>query len=375
MKTYQSVIIHPDVAGGRCGGEINITTNEIVFSSSEIEYKIALKHLSLTAGGAGNRFVFLKDNHQELISIYTADKSILKDSAIISNKLLSQDLAQSKKILNKSFLGIYISLGVLVAFLLSLYFFRNLMVENIAKHVPQSWEKTAGDKLFATLALQYHFVKHDSLKKEFLKVGAPLFSQIEKEGYNIDLYFVKDPTINAFALPGGKVIIQTGLIQNAQSWEEVLGVLGHELAHVSRRHHIRGIVNNVGIFALLTAVSGDVSAIAAMFAQFGGELASLANSRDFENEADETGLQYLENAKINPAGMISFFETLKKETSTTLDSTLNSKVDLSFLSTHPNTQDRIDNLKKQAGKIHDTAFVVLPANFASFKHALLNIKE
>ena len=375
MKTYQSVIIHPDVAGGRCAGEIYFTTNEINFSSSEIEYKIALKCLSLTAGGAGNRFVFLKDNNQELISIYTADKSIFKDSAIISNKLLSQEIVKSKRVLNKSFIGIYISLAVFIAFLLGLYYFKNLMVEKIAKQVPQSWEKTAGDKLFTTLALQYHFVKDDSLKKEFLKVGAPLFSQIEKEGYKIDLYFVKDPTINAFALPGGKVIIQTGLIQNAQSWEEVLGVLGHELAHVSRRHHIRGIVNNVGIFALLTAVTGDVSVFAGMFAQFGGELASLSNSRDFENEADETGLQYLKNAKINPNGMISFFETLKKETSTTLDSTLNSKVDLSFLSTHPNTQNRIDNLKKQVDKIHETDFVILPTNFASFKNALLNIRE
>jgi beta-barrel assembly-enhancing protease len=189
------------------------------------------------------------------------------------------------------------------------------------------------------------------------------------------LYFVKNSEINAFALPGGKVIIQTGLIENAKSWEEVMGVLSHELSHVTRRHHIRGIINNVGIFAILSAFVGDVSALAGTFANLGGELASLSNSRDFENEADQTGWDYLVKAKINPSGFISFFETLKKETEkeTVIDSTLNKSIDLSFLSTHPNTQERIDNLKQKLKSNKDT-YKSLPNNFDAFKKALLKLK-
>lgn len=375
MEIYQSILIHPQVHGGRCSGQLQISVNELVFTSEEILYKISFSNLSINAGGAGNRFVFFKDKTQEEISIYTSDKAVLKNSYIAANHSFKKEVSDSHKALKKPLIAIFTVIVLIAAFIGSLFFFKDAMVESLANQVPLEWEKTAGDKLFNTLSLQYHFIKNDSLKKEFMKVGAPLFSQVEKQGYKIDLYFVNDPTINAFALPGGKVIIQSGLIQNAKSWEEVMGVLSHELAHVTRRHHIRGIINNVGIFVILSAVVGDVSALTGVFANVGGELASLSNSRDFENEADETGLQYLEKGKINPAGMISFFETLKKEHATALDSTLNSTVDLSFLSTHPDTQARIDNLKNRVKDIDQKDIKPLPANFEDFKKALLKVKE
>jgi predicted Zn-dependent protease len=78
---------------------------------------------------------------------------------------------------------------------------------------------------------------------------------------------------------------------------------------------------------------------------------------------------------MNPSGMISFFETLKKEHATSLDSTLNSTVDLSFLSTHPNTQDRIDNLKEKVKVMKTQEFIALPNNFKSFKEALLKKED
>jgi Zn-dependent protease with chaperone function len=375
LKKYEAIIIHPEVKGGRCSGELEISFSDIIFTSEEISYKFSLNNLAINAGGAGNRYIFLKDLNQDIISIYTSDKSIFKDSNIISNEKLANEIKKSKNTINKPLIIVGIVLMIIILGITSLFFFKDKMVEGIANQVPKEWEKTAGDKLFNTMSLQYHFIKNDSLKKEFLKVAAPLFKQVEKDGTKIEIYFVKDPTINAFALPGGKVIIQTGLIQNAETWEEVLGVLGHELAHVTRRHHVRGIINNIGIFAILSAAFGDVSALAGTFANMGGELASLSNSRDFENEADETGLKYLENAQINPQGMVTFFETLKKEHQTELDSTLNKTVDLSFLSTHPNTQDRIDNLKKQIKNYPNKNYITLANNFKSFKEALLKKED
>ena len=371
MKTYESVIIHPQVNGGRCSGSLTIKNEEVSFVSAEITITIAFSNLSINGGGAGNRFVFFKDKLNDEISIYTADITVFKNLNLLNSNYLLNDLKQSKSIVNKSLIVIGVGLLVILAFVGSLFFLKDKMIESVANQVPQSWEKSAGDKLFNTLSLQYHFIKNDSLKREFLKVGAPLFKQLESQGYKIELYFVNDPTINAFALPGGKVIIQTGLIQNAKSWEEVMGVLGHELAHVSRRHHIRGIINNLGIIVILSAVIGDVNALAGTFANIGGELASLSNSRSFENEADETGLEYIEKAKINPSGMISFFETLKKKQTTSLDSTLSKTVYLSFLSTHPNTDDRIVNLKNKVKLMKTKEFINLPNNFNSFKEALL----
>ena len=368
---YQAIIIHPEATGGRTSGKLTINAMGVLFESESISHSINLNVLSITAGGASNRFVFFVNKNQDDISIYTSDRSVLKNTYLTSNPNFTKSIKKSKSILKKTLYGSLLVLSVFLLFIAGGYFLKDKMVEHLANQIPQSWEKSAGDKLFTTLSLQYHFIQNDSLKKEFLRVARPLFKQIEKEGYTIDLYFVKDGSINAFALPGGRVIIQTGLIENAKSWEEVMGVLSHELSHVTRRHHIRGVLNNLGIYAILSATIGDVSALAGTIVNLGGDLASLSNSRDFEYEADEKGWDYLHNADINPSGLISFFETLKKENKTKIDATLE-KVDLSFLSTHPDTQARIDILKIK-NKNNPHKYNALPNTFNEFKKALLKI--
>ncbi|HAN77267.1 MAG TPA: hypothetical protein DCQ31_05570 [Bacteroidales bacterium] len=372
MQVYSAILIHPNISGGRCSGNLQIKPEGVIFNSEEINYNINFKNLSIYAGGAGNRFIFFKDKTTEDISVYTSDKSVLKDQLITSSPYLSQDLKQSKKNLNKLLISSLVVLSVIVLFIVGLFLVKDTLVKSLAKQVPVEWEQNVGEKLFSTMSAEYNFIKNDSLKNEFLTVGAPLFSQMENQGFKIDLYFVKDQTINAFALPGGKIIVHTGLIENAKSWEEVMGVLGHEMAHVSLRHHVRGIINNLGIYVILSAIVGDVSALAGSFINMGGSLATLSNSRAFEHEADEAAWNYLITAKINPNGLISFFEILKNENESGIDSTVTETFDLSFLSTHPDTQNRIDKLKQKQEKLNQK-FDALPENFNAFKEALLKI--
>lgn len=364
MNTYKAIIIHPDVKGGRCGGNVTININDITFVSDDINFTYKLDEIKVNGGGSGDRYIFFTLKNNPNISIYTDDKKVLKDEHLKFHPALIAEVKQAKKTANRFWKYTILTISIFLLTVVGLYLLKDKMVEKLAKQVPIEWENTAGDKLFNTMSLNYKFIKNDSLKKEFLSIAEPLFNEIKKQGYTVDLYFVNDPTINAFALPGGKVIVQTGLIQNAKNWEEVMGVLAHELAHVTRRHHIRGIINNLGIFALLSITLGDVSALAGTFANVGGELATLSNSREFEREADETGWDYLIKAKINPHGLTSFFETIKKENK--LDSAIGNSVDLSFLSTHPKTQERIDNLKKKEKKL-TTKFEALPNTLEEFK--------
>jgi predicted Zn-dependent protease len=375
LENYQAILIHPDVKGGRTSGNLTIKNNCIYFENEELTYQINFINLSINTGGASNRFIFFTDKTNTEVSIYTSDKKVLKNSILVSNKNFKSEISKSKSDLQKTLKSIIIALLLVGAFFTAIYLAKDKMVEKIANQVPVSWEKEAGDKLFSTLSLQYKFIKNDSLEKEFLKVAQPLLKQIEKDGFKIDLYFVKDASINAFALPGGKVVIQTGLIENAKSWEEVMGVVSHELSHVTRRHHIRGIINNLGIFTILSAAFGDVSALAGTVINAGGELASLSNSRDFENEADETGWKYLTQAKINPKGLITFFETLsKEEKANEIKSKIDDTIDLSFLSTHPETKERINALKEKL-KSDKSIYIKLPDNFEKFKIELLKQKS
>lgn len=376
MQTYPSILIHPSVAGGRCSGELRLAQHGVFFSSPEMEYSISYAQMDISAGGSGNRFVFFKDKHQSDISIYTGDKSVLKHPELQNYHGLRPAVSRSRWATRRILIASASVIAAAVLLVVGLYLLKDVMVEKTAQAVPVKWEQEMGDKLFSTLSLNYKFVRNDSLKAEFMKVAKPLFTEIEKQGFIIDVYFVSDPTINAFALPGGKVVIQTGLIQNAQSWEEVLGVLSHEIAHVTRRHHIRSVLNSVGIYALVSFALGDVSAILATVGSAGGNLAQLANSRAFEYEADETGWDYLVKTKINPSGMISFFETLDSQPKSQIDSTMSETIDLSFLSTHPDTKDRIGKLKSKLSEL-DIQFTVQPANFEAFKKDLttINLKQ
>jgi predicted Zn-dependent protease len=364
QKEYRGVLIHPGLPSGRCSGIITIDRFSVTFSCEEQVYSIALAELHIAAGGAGNRLIFFTDGRSSDISVYTDDREVLKDPALANNERLKGALHQTSKTLRKLLVSSAIVLGVFAIVVVGLYLFKNQIVKGVATQVPAEWEQKAGDKLFTSLTVTKEILKRDSLYNVFVKVSKPLVQEVEKEGFKIDLYLVKDPTVNAFALPGGKVVIQTGLIESAKSWEEVLGVLSHELAHVSQRHHLRGIINNVGLFAILSAAFGDVSALAGTIANMGGELASLANSRTFEREADSKGWDYLVGAGVNPNGMISFFETLQKQHGEL------EKLPLAIVSTHPDTKSRIEALKKKQ-KREKSKFTPIKEDFAKFREELL----
>lgn len=363
QRTYQGVLIHPDLPSGRCGGEISITSFAITFTSGTTQHSISLNELQISAGGAGNRFLFFTTGRQSDISIYTGDRSILKDGILASNPRFGAQIKRSSKKLRKMAVASLVVVAVIGMAILGLVLAKDRIVKGIADQIPVSWEEKAGDKLFGALTAGREMIKNDSLKRVFEQAAQPLLKEVRSKGFKVDLYFVKDGTINAFALPGGKVVIQTGLVENADSWEEVMGVLSHELAHVTNRHHVRGVINNVGLFTLLSAMFGDVSALAGTFANMGGELASLSNSRTFEYEADADGWNYLVAAKIDPRGMVRFFETLDKRQATL------EQLPLSILSTHPDTKSRIAELKKMEKGLTQH-FSPIAGSFADFRKAL-----
>ncbi|MBS0345018.1 MAG: M48 family metallopeptidase [Proteobacteria bacterium] len=168
-------------------------------------------------------------------------------------------------------------------------------------------------------------------------------------GLPFEFFGVSDPSLNAFAMPGGKIGVHTGLIVAAQSESELAGVLSHEIAHVTQHHIARmvGKQSQTGILmlaSLLVAVlaaksSSQVSQAAIMAGQAAGISTQLAYSRDFESEADRLGVQNLGAAGFDVRGMSSFFERLQK------NSRLYENSAPAYLRTHPLTSDRITEME------------------------------
>jgi predicted Zn-dependent protease len=142
---------------------------------------------------------------------------------------------------------------------------------------------------------------------------------------------------NAFALPGGVVVMTDQLVELAGSEEEILAVLAHEIGHVEERHSLRQVLQSSGIALLAATVTADAATVSTAVAGLPVILAQTSYSRGFETVADEFAFDLLRRNSISPAVFADFMERLGA------DSQLNE--DLSFLSTHPVTSDRIERAR------------------------------
>ena len=171
-----------------------------------------------------------------------------------------------------------------------------------------------------------------------------------------EFFGMRDPTVNAFALPGGFVGVHTGLITTAETESELASVLAHEIAHVTQRHIARMLGReqqmHVPMLAALAAAvllgrsRPDLAMGAAAAAQAGVVQASLSYTRDFEREADRVGLQTLEDAGFDVRAMASFFEKMQRSTRVSDDASVPG-----YLRTHPVTTERIADVQNKAAAL------------------------
>jgi predicted Zn-dependent protease len=155
-------------------------------------------------------------------------------------------------------------------------------------------------------------------------------------------HVVEDPSLNAFAIPGGHVYVHTGLIENADNASELAGVMAHEINHVVARHSTEMITRQYGLSIIAGLVlgqnAGQLSQLAAQLIA-GGTLARF--SRDAEREADELGIRAMYEAGYDPRGMASMFRELLEHSGGGSSN---------FLSTHPDIEKRIRDADSRAAQ-------------------------
>lgn len=158
--------------------------------------------------------------------------------------------------------------------------------------------------------------------------------------YKYELELIQDDnTLNAFATPGGFIYIYTGILKYLDSEAALAGVLAHEIAHAERRHATQNLTSYYGISMLASLVLGEnPSELAQIAANLLSGLTFLANSRAFEDEADDYSIKYLRSTRFYPGGVKFFFEKMRDDK---LIDSQPSKV-RTFLSTHPDPIDRIN---------------------------------
>lgn len=220
-------------------------------------------------------------------------------------------------------------------------------------------ERRIGESVVRDIRFHDASFVDDPEVSDYLNVlGRRLVSASPGARGDFEFYAIRDPSINAFALPGGFVMVNTGLLMAAQSESELASVLAHEVAHVTQRHISRLLgaqqqAQQLQLPAMIAIVAAgmlsgraDLVAGAAAAVQAGAIQSQINYTRDFEREADRIGFQTLVAADFDPSAMPSFFEKMQRHTRVSDDGSYPS-----YLRTHPVTTERIADAQNRAANL------------------------
>lgn len=220
--------------------------------------------------------------------------------------------------------------------------FREEASDIVVSFVPTSIDEQLGAAGLEEMRGGAGFIEDPRVSRTIETLAAPLIAQARNDlqvPYRI--YITADPTVNAYALPGGIIILPAGFLLFAERPGEVAGVLAHELAHVAERHSMQRAITGIGLQLVLTLVLNDMPAAAQYFVAQGANLLTLAHSREHEREADRVGHHYLVGAAIDPSGLADFFRRLAASQGEAAERPGGLET---MLRTHPVTQERIETL-------------------------------
>ncbi|MGB8993049.1 MAG: M48 family metalloprotease [Desulfobaccales bacterium] len=208
-------------------------------------------------------------------------------------------------------------------------------------------EKQIGEQFLLEVQQEIPLIQDPFLTSYINHLGQKLVAQMGPQPFKYKFFIVDDPTMNAFAVPGGYIFIHTGMIQMADREGELAGVMAHEISHVYCRHMSKMMEKSrvVTVASLIGALAsvflGGLGTPLMVGSMAAGQSAMLKYSRENEAEADAHGFWWMAKAGYNPRDMISIFNKMNKQR--WLEG---GKVPV-YLATHPDTDNRIVELSHQ----------------------------
>lgn len=223
--------------------------------------------------------------------------------------------------------------------------------------ISPSEEANLGAQSFAQLRTQERVSTDPGHVERVRRVGSRVAAAVGDDLPSAKWEFAvfESPDVNAFALPGGKVGVYTGLLRLAESDDELATVIGHEIAHVTARHGaermsealVLGLVGAAGTAAVQNRYGDEKGQAFALAYGMGATLGRvLPHSRNNESEADHIGLRYAARAGYDPRAAITFWQKMARHKQQAGGGAMPA-----FLSTHPSDDQRIANLQRQVPQV------------------------
>ncbi len=204
-------------------------------------------------------------------------------------------------------------------------------------------EKKLGQVILDSIRKDNHELNSDSVCIYVEKMKSELCKANNIPDSSISIYIFENDNVNAFTLPNSTIILYTGLIEYCKTPEELCGVIAHELAHVEHHDVMKKLTREVGSSMLLTLTGGAASG------GIGKEIVKIISSTAFdrkqESEADKSAVKYMSNAGVDPENFANLLFRLSKDKN-------NLPKQFEWLSNHPNSKDRAEEILKFRQKIN-----------------------
>lgn len=217
----------------------------------------------------------------------------------------------------------------------------------LARATPIGFEAQLGESFEAQVGLAFKPCEGQAGQRALQRLVGRL-EQASDSPFELRAQVVRAPMANAFALPGGAILVTDDLIEMAQTPDELAAVLAHEAAHVERRHVMQAVWRSLGLGLVLDAVVGGGTGAGQQAVLLAGSVTDLRYSRDAELEADARGQALLQAVGVSSAGMGPFFRRLAAEAK---GEGPRATAVRELISTHPDTARRaaLSDERAQAG--------------------------
>lgn len=334
---YEGGIFNVSLPGGRAGASIQILSEGIVAQTPSGErFVVPYSGCTLEQGGASGRMLFCRTPDRAL-TIFCEDKAFAQDLRHGGSGLLvpALEALQVTTRGERSKYQRYVALGLLAFALLCVGAFYGVRAG--AKHavmaLPVAIDKKLGDIASVGMGSEGGRVDDPVVVKAIEAMVQRLKPHASLEGLDFRVSVVDSTQVNAYCLPGGRIVVYTGLIKKAASPDEVAGVLGHEMAHATLRHSLERLAQSAGVVVGVQLLLGDVGGLVAFAADLAQHGLLTSYGRDQERAADNEGLRMMHAAHADGTALARFFATLAAEEGGLPD-------ELSWLSSHPQLDER-----------------------------------
>jgi len=278
------------------------------------------------------------------IGFSTRDPGIYARLQEVAPADLSDELTEMAGVLyqsQKSTKQLYWFFGIgFLVLLLGGFFFLKQVTRSAVDWIPVEVDQSIGKPIHEAMLQKYQLVEDPVLLQATGAIFDSLLPHLPIEGLQPHWALVKDPQINAYCLPGGSITIFTGLLDDAESPDEVAAVLAHELAHATERHGLRQMTQVASIGLAIQLAVGDLGGVAAAGGEAAQFLLTQGYSRDHEREADHIGLEILTAAGWDPLAMSRFFGRLAEQSG--------GDQPPEWFSTHPHPEERAETIRDKA---------------------------